>query len=241
MTIDNNDRYIRQINLEEVGAEGQQRLAAASVLIVGVGGLGSPIATLLTSTGIGRLGIVDSDIVSASNLPRQTIYRESDLGKPKVTCAAQQLRAMNSSTEVEEYALLLDAENAESIISQYDIVVDGTDNPESRYLIDDTCRSLGKPYVYGAIRGFEGQVSIFHHNGCGGYSDLYPRTALPANITPPPVMSVTPAIIGAIEANEVFKLILGYGDLLCGKLLTLDLRNYTFNIFELGIRSCFYC
>ncbi|MFI3318682.1 MAG: HesA/MoeB/ThiF family protein [Rikenellaceae bacterium] len=227
------ERYLRQISLEEIGEAGQMSLAAASVLIVGVGGLGSPIATLLASSGVGRLGLVDFDLVSRSNLPRQTLYAESNIGLSKVECAASRLRDMNSGVCVEVHNLRLDEASAEWIISQYDIVVDGTDNPASRYLIDEVCGRLNRPYVYGAIRAHQGQVSVFHHNGAGGYADLYPPESAPFTLAPPPVLSATPAVIGAIEANEVIKLIVGYGETLSGRLLNFDLRDYSLAIFEL--------
>lgn len=230
MTIDK-QRYLRQIDLIEVGEIGQQRLAEAAVLVVGVGGLGSPIATLLTSSGVGRIGIVDSDIVSISNLPRQTLYTEQEVDLPKVECAKRRLAAMNSSAKIECYNLRLTAENCEQIISKYDIVVDGTDNAESRYLIDEICGKLSKPYVYGAINGFMGQLSIFHYRGGGSYADLFPRESLPESITPPAVMSTTPAIVGAMEANEVIKIILGNDNTLSESLLTINLLDYSLHIF----------
>ncbi len=233
MTNSDKERYTRQIALEEVGEEGQQRLRDTSVLIVGVGGLGSPIATLLTSSGVGRIGIVDFDTVSLSNLPRQTLYTTEDIGKPKVACAARRLRAMNPNTEIVCYPQRFDEHSAQEIMSGYDMVVDGCDNMSTRYVIDDASQALGVPYIYGAIRGFEGQVSVFNHNGAGSYSSLFPTSSAAAPSAPPPVMSSTPSLIGTIEANEVLKIAIGYGDTLSGRLLTFDSRDYNFNIFEL--------
>ncbi len=227
------ERYTRQIALEEVGEEGQQRLANSSVLIVGCGGLGSPIATLLASSGAGRIGIVDFDVVGLSNLPRQTIYTTDDLGRPKVECAERRLRAMNPSVKIECYNVLFEDSNAQEIMSQYDMVVDGCDNMQTRYVIDSASKSLGIPYIYGAIRGFEGQVSVFNHQGAGCYADLFAREDAKAPSLPPAVMSTTPSLIGAIEANEVLKIAIGYGETLAGRLLTFDTRTYAFNIFEI--------
>lgn len=156
-------RYDRQIILPEIGEEGQNKLQKAKVLIVGVGGLGSPIALYLAGAGVGCLGLVDDDSVSISNLQRQVLYSEEELGKPKVVCAAHRLTSLNSEIETRYYSTRLTAENADRIIQEYDIVVDGCDNFDTRYLINDICIKQGKPYVYGAICGFEGQVSVFNY------------------------------------------------------------------------------
>lgn len=147
--------------LPEIGEDGQQKLKQAKVLIVGVGGLGSPIALYLTGAGVGCIGLVDDDVVSISNLQRQVLYSEKELGKPKAICAAERLSALNSEITIRTYPIRLTEENAQEIISQYDIVVDGCDNFSTRYLINDICAEMGKVYVYGAICGFEGQVSVF--------------------------------------------------------------------------------
>ncbi len=230
------ERYLRQISLSEVGEQGQLRIRNSSVLIVGVGGLGSPIATLLTAAGVGRIGIVDSDVVSLSNLPRQTLYTTDDIARPKVECAKSRLERMNPLVEIQALYMRLDEESAEKVVSRYDMVVDACDNRATRYLLDAVTQRLNIPYIYGAISGFEGQVSIFNSNGAGSYSDLYPaeKTLLSRVDTPPSVMATTPAIIGAIEANEALKLAIGYHDTLCGKLLTLDTRSYTFNLLRLS-------
>ncbi|MFI3282103.1 MAG: HesA/MoeB/ThiF family protein [Rikenellaceae bacterium] len=233
MTPQQKERYTRQISLNEVGDRGQQLLAQSSVLVVGVGGLGSPIATLLVTSGVGRVGIVDFDTVSLSNLPRQTLYTTDDIGLPKVECAARRLRCMNPEVEVVCYNQKFSEESAAEIAKGYDVVVDGCDNMATRYLIDQLSQRVGIPYVYGAIRGFEGQVSVFNYMGAGGYSQLFPIENVTPATPPPPVMSTTPALIGAIQANEVMKILIGYADILSGRLLTLDSRNYTFNIFEI--------
>lgn len=156
-------RYDRQMILPEIGEEGQRKLKQAKVLIVGVGGLGSPIALYLAGAGVGCIGLVDDDVVSISNLQRQVLYSEKELGKPKAICAAKRLSALNSEITSQPYPTRLTEENAQEIISQYDIVVDGCDNFSTRYLINDICAKTGKVYVYGAICSFEGQVSVFHY------------------------------------------------------------------------------
>lgn len=227
------ERYLRQITLDEIGEEGQLRLRNSSVLIVGVGGLGSPVATLLVSSGIGRIGVVDFDVVGLSNLPRQTLYTTEDIGKPKVECAVRRLRAMNPEVEIESYQVRFTKENAEQILSHYDMVVDGCDNMATRYVIDEAAAALGRPYIFGAISGFVGQLSVFHHNGAGGYQDLFPLESAPEPTAPPAVMATTPTLIGAMEANEVLKIAAEYGESLAGRLLTFDSRNYTLSIFEI--------
>ncbi len=219
-----NARYQRQTSLPEIGEAGQKRLRDAKVLIVGLGGLGSPISLYLAGAGAGKLGLVDSDVVSLHNLHRQVLYSEAEVNRPKAECAARRIKALNSETSIEAYPLRLDASNALRIISGYDVVVDGCDNYATRYVISDACQALGVPYVYGAICGFQGQVSVF----CRGrhaktYRDLYPDE-LQNQTVPPPVIGVTPGIIGCVETNEVLKLIIGHGELLAGKLWTIDLR-----------------
>ncbi len=233
MTPSDKERYTRQISLPEVGEEGQARLASAGVLIVGVGGLGSPTATLLASSGVGRIGIVDYDVVSLSNLPRQTLYTTDDVGMPKVECAKRRLLAMNPTAKIESYNAKFDDSTAEEIMKGYDIVVDGCDNMPTRYLIDKFSQRLSIPYIYGAINGFVGQVSVFNFGGAGCYADLFPIDNATPPPPPPPVMSTTPALIGAIQAGEVFKIIVGYGSTLACKLLTFDSRNYELNIFDI--------
>lgn len=221
------NRYDRQISLPEIGEEGQEKLRRARVLIIGVGGLGSPIALYLTSAGVGTLGLVDDDNVSISNLQRQVLYAEADVEQPKAECAARRLQALNSEVEIHTYPFRLDKENVNALITDYDIIVDGCDNFATRYLVSDACAILGKPYIYGAIQGFEGQVSVFcHPTDFKTYRDLYPDEEETLRMPSPDksVIGVTPAIVGSVEASEVLKLISGYGELLAGKLWTIDLR-----------------
>lgn len=229
-------RYDRQILLPEIGEEGQAKLQAAKVLIIGVGGLGSPIALYLAGAGIGTIGLVDDDCVSISNLQRQVLYAEKELDQPKAACAAEHLHSLNSEITVNYYPERLSKQNACELIGSYDIVVDGCDNFATRYLISDTCMALNKPYVYGAICGFEGQVSVFSHGSSPKtYRDLYPNEEEMLRMPPPfkGVMGVTPAVVGSIEASEVLKIIGGFGDVLSGKLWTIDLRTLQSNIFSL--------
>lgn len=229
-------RYERQTILPEIGKEGQQKLKDAKVLIVGVGGLGSPIALYLAGAGVGTIGLVDDDVVSITNLQRQILYVEDELGKPKAICAGERLSALNSEVTFDTYSTQLTAENARDLIRPYDIIVDGCDNFATRYLINDVCMEQGKPYVYGAICGFEGQVSVFNYGeNKKNYRHLYPNEAEMLLMPPPPkgVIGVTPAITGSVEATEVLKIICGFGEVLAGKLWTIDLRTMQTNIFLL--------
>lgn len=219
-----NPRYERQRLLPEVGEEGQKRLALSKVLIVGVGGLGSPIALYLAGAGVGTLGLIDDDVVSVSNLHRQVLYRESQVGEPKVLCARQTLLNLNSDISIVAHKERLTATNARQLIEPYDIVVDGTDNASVRYVISDTCKALGKTYIYGAICGFEGQVSVLC-SGKATYRTLYPdEQELKDAHAAKAVIGVTPAIVGSVEAAQVLQVICGYGSPLTDKLWTIDLR-----------------
>ena len=218
-------KYHRQTLLPEIGEEGQEKLRQAKVLIVGVGGLGCPIALYLTSAGVGHIGLIDNDVVSIHNLHRQVLYDEADIGQPKATCALHHLRPKNSDIELIAYPMRLTQENAEALISEYDIVVDGCDNHATRYLISDICEQLGKPYVYAAISAFQGQVGIFcYEQEAPTYRTLFPdEKAMCSLEAEKGVVGTTPAIVGSIVANEVLKLIGGYGEPLRGRLLIIDL------------------
>lgn len=226
-------RYDRQILLPEIGKEGQARLAAARVLIVGMGGLGSPIATYLAGAGVGTLGLVDNDVVSITNLHRQVLYGAADVGVPKVQCARRRLLDSNGDIHVETYQCLFSKENAAELVSGYDIVVDGTDNFEARFAISDACSQQGKPYVYGAINGLEGQVSVL----CMGKATY--RTIIDedeARTMPHPgkaVIGVTPAMVGTVEASQVLQIICHYGEPLIDRLWTIDLRTLQTHIVNL--------
>lgn len=224
--MDPRERYARQTMLAEIGQEGQRRLAAASVLVVGVGGLGSPAALYLTGAGVGRLGLADPDTVSESNLQRQVLYTESQIGRPKPEAARERLSALSSSTRFDLYPEGLTAENARELVAAYDLVVDCCDNFTTRYLLDDTCAACGKPWVYGSIGAFHGQVSLFNGHTRRRYAELYPDRAtlcaLPRSTAG--VLGTVPGVIGTVEATEAIKWIAGFGEPLDGRLLTIDLK-----------------
>ena len=225
------ERYNRQIMLPEIGENGQKKLKNAKVLIVGIGGLGSSITLYLTGAGVGNIGLIDDDVVSESNLQRQILYSETEIGMPKAIQAQKRLNALNSQIIIEAYNTRLTKDNAEKIIGKYDIVVDGCDNFNTRYIINDTCVKLGKTYVYGAIRAFYGQVSTFNYHGGKTYRDLFPDEEEMLSMPAPPkgVIGVTPGIVGCVQANEVIKIICGFGEILSGKLWYIDLKNLQTN------------
>ncbi len=228
------ERFSRQVILPEIGEEGQRKLARAAVLVVGIGGLGSPVCQYLTCAGVGRLGLCDSDTVSESNLNRQTLYGENVVGQQKTAAASRRLREMSSQTALDLWPDGLTEENAAEIVGRYDLVVDCCDNHATRYLIDDSCRRANKTWVYGSVGEFEGRVSTFGPQGLS-YSDLFPDRDALASLPPSSggIIGAMPGIVGAIEAAEVIKLICGFGETLEGKLLTINLKELNFNIFEL--------
>ncbi|MEH6770684.1 HesA/MoeB/ThiF family protein [Maribacter arcticus] len=221
----NNQRYTRQTILKGFGIEGQKKLAEAKVLVVGAGGLGVPVLTYLNAMGVGTIGIVDNDIVSLSNLHRQVLYSESDIGKTKVTAALKKLKAQNPNTEIVIFNTFLSTKNALEIIADYDIVVDASDNFPTRYLVNDSCVILKKPFVYGALHGYEGQVSVFNYKDGPTYRCLFPNipneNEVP-NCNEHGVLGIIPGIIGNLQALETIKVLSGIGDVLSGKLLIFD-------------------
>jgi len=221
----NAERYIRQTQLEAFGEKAQQKLFNAKVLVVGAGGLGIPVLTYLNAMGVGTLGIIDDDLVSLNNLQRQVAYQETDIGKSKVAVLVHTLKAQNSETTINGYPELLTTINALEIINLYDVVVDASDNFATRYLINDACVILEKPFVYGALHAFEGQVSVFNYNDGPTYRCLFPKMPkldeVP-NCNQNGVLGVIPGIIGNLQALEVVKLITGVGEALSGKLLLFD-------------------
>jgi adenylyltransferase/sulfurtransferase len=219
------ERYNRNLIIPEVGVEGQEKLKAAKVLIVGAGGLGSPIGMYLAAAGVGKIGIVDFDRVNLSNLQRQVVFSTDDVGKAKAKITAQRLKELNTEIEVDIYNLKLSSNNALEIIREYDFVADGSDNFATRYLVNDACVLLGKPDVYGSILRFEGQVTVFDSKRGPCYRCLYPEPPAPGSIPSceeAGVLGVLPGIIGSIQANEVIKYIIGKGDLLVGRLMMFD-------------------
>lgn len=220
-----NNKYHRQTLLPEIGEEGQEKLRRAKVLIVGMGGLGCPIALYLCGAGIGTLGLIDDDVVSISNLHRQVLYDETDIGQPKAVCAMRHLQQKNSDIELIAYPIRLTKENAESLISEYDIIVDGCDNHATRYLMSDVCHQLHIPYIYGAIGDFQGQVAVLcYDENAPTYRTLFPdEEAMLTFEAEKGVIGTTPAIVGSIATNEALKLIVGFGEPLLRKLWTIDL------------------
>ena len=218
-------RYVRHITLPGVGREGQLNLKKAKVLIVGTGGLGSPISLYLAAAGIGTLGLVDFDVVESSNLQRQIVHGNSTLGLPKVESAKQRLHDLNSHIQINTYDTAFNTDNALELVGAYDLVIDGTDNFETRYLVNDACVQLGKPLVYGAIYRFDGQISVLNYKGGPCYRCLFPQ-APPAELAPNcsagGVIGVLPGVVGMIQATEAIKLLIGIGDPLSGRLMRFD-------------------
>lgn len=230
------ERYARHIILPEVGLDGQKRLKAASVLCVGTGGLGSPLILYLAASGIGRIGIVDFDVVDASNLQRQIIHGTSWIGKPKIESAKHRILEINPACQVDLYETRLSSENALSIFEPYDIIIDGTDNFPTRYLVNDACVLLNKPNVYGSIFRFEGQATVFNYEGGPNYRDLYPEPPPPGMVpscAEGGVLGVLPGIIGTIQATEAIKIILGANNTLSGRLLLFNAWDMKFRELKL--------
>ncbi len=226
-------RYSRHIILPEVGLEGQKKLKAASVLCIGTGGLGSPLLLYLAAAGIGRIGIVDFDIVDSSNLQRQIIHGTSWVGKPKIVSAKDRILEINPYCQVDLYETRISSENALDILAPYDVIIDGTDNFPTRYLTNDACVLLDKPNVYGSIFRFEGQATVFNYQGGPNYRDLYPEPPPPGMVpscAEGGVLGVLPGVIGTIQATEAIKIILGAPDTLSGRLLL-------YNAWEMKFRE----
>lgn len=219
------ERYIRQTILKDFGPKAQERLSKSKVLVIGAGGLGIPVLTYLNAMGVGTLGIVDDDSVSGSNLHRQVLYDETDIGQSKVQVAIRKLRAQNSGTQLVSFEQFLTGENALRVIADYDLVVDASDNFPTRYLVNDACVLLGKPFIYGALHGFEGQVSVFNYNNGPTYRCLFPNMPGPDEVPDcnvNGVLGVIPGIVGNLQALEVVKVLTGIGEVLSGKLLLFD-------------------
>jgi sulfur-carrier protein adenylyltransferase/sulfurtransferase len=231
-------RYARHLILPEVGRAGQQRLRSSRVLLVGAGGLGSPVSLYLAAAGVGTLGVVDFDTVDATNLQRQVLHGTSDIGRPKLDSARDRLREINPHVAVEPHPVRLTSDNALDIVRAYDVVVDGTDNFPTRYLVNDACVLLGKPNVYGSIFRFEGQASVFWAERGPCYRCLFaepPPPGLVPSCAEGGVLGVLPGIIGTIQAMETVKLLLGIGDSMVGRLLLFDALRMRFR--ELALRK----
>lgn len=236
LTKEEYERYSRHLILPEVGLEGQKRLKAASVLCIGTGGLGSPLLLYLAAAGIGRIGIVDFDTVDRSNLQRQVIHGTSWVGKPKIESAKNRIHEINPACQVDLHNVRLSSENALQLFEPYDVIVDGTDNFPTRYLVNDACVLTNKPNVYGSIFRFEGQATVFNYEGGPNYRDLYPEPPPPGMVpscAEGGVLGILPGIIGVIQATETVKIILGKGTTLSGRLLLYDALNMKFRELKL--------
>jgi len=237
---DEDIRFLQELDtplllIPEVGLKGQRKLKAGSVLIVGTGGLGSPASLYLAAAGVGRIGLVDYDVVDETNLQRQIVHGTSTVGVPKVESAKQRLLDINPDITVETYNTILTSENAMEIVSKYDVIIDATDNFPTRYLLNDACVFLGKPLVYGAIFRFDGQAAVFYAEEGPCYRCLFPEPP-PPHLVPTcaegGVFGVLPGVIGAIQATEAIKLLLGIGETLVGRLLLYDALEMTFDLIK---------
>ncbi|MEI6866341.1 molybdopterin-synthase adenylyltransferase MoeB [Flavicella sp.] len=228
-------QYNRHFILDSIGVEGQIKLKKSKVLVVGAGGLGCPILQYLTAAGVGTIGIIDNDIVDQSNLQRQILFSIDDIGKPKATAAAIRLTKLNPYIQFKTYISFLSSENALDIFSKYDIIVDGSDNFQTRYLTNDAAVLTNKPLVFGAVFKFEGQISVFNYKNGPTYRCLFPdppkANSIP-NCSDIGVLGVLPGIIGCYQANEVLKIICGIGEIMSGKLLSLNTLNLQQNILK---------
>lgn len=228
-------RYSRHLIMPEVGVEGQKRLKTSSVLLVGAGGLGSPLALYLAAAGVGRLGLVDFDVVDFSNLHRQVLHGTSDVGRPKLQSARDRIQSINPEVRVDLYETHLTSANAFDVLRPYDLVIDGTDNFPTRYLVNDACVLLGKPNVYGSIFRFDGQASVFYPGKGPCYRCLYPEPPPPGEVpscAEGGVLGILPGLVGCIQATEAVKLLLGQGTPLVGRLLLYDALQMSFREFK---------
>ncbi|MHC1730591.1 MAG: ThiF family adenylyltransferase [Bacteroidales bacterium] len=236
LTNEEKTRYHRQLIVPEIGESGQDMLKKSSVIVIGAGGLGSPVLMYLAAAGVGRIGIVDSDEVSTGNLQRQLLYVTDDVTKPKAETAAEKLRHINPHITLIPYPVRLTEENADRLLAEYDIAVDCCDNYSTRYVLNDATLRAGKPMIYGAVSEFMGQASVLNFRGGPSYRDLYPEEM---HLTsgekpgPPGVVGPLPGIIGAAQACEVIKIITGAGDVLSGRLLQVDALNLRIDIISL--------
>lgn len=229
-------RYQRQIILPEIGEAGQQKLKDSRVLVIGVGGLGTPILQYLSAGGVGHIGIVDFDMVAESNLQRQILFGIKDLGKLKAIIARKRLTVLNPDIDFEIYNLRINTDNILKIIDGYDLVFDATDNFPTRYLINDACVITGKPWVYGAISSFEGQVSVFNYKNGPTFRCLYPEFPKEGSYIPAEesgLLGILPGMIGCYQASEAIKILADFGESLSGKLLIVNIKNNFFQKFEI--------
>ena len=228
-------RYGRHLIMPELGMDGQRRLKASSILLIGTGGLGSPLALYLTAAGVGRIGLVDYDTVDETNLQRQIIHGQSTIGMSKIESAAKRMRDLNPSVQIDKYEVPITSDNALQIMEPYDIIIDGTDNFPTRYLVNDACVKLGKPNVYGSILRFEGQLSVFYAKEGPCYRCMFPEPPPPGlvpNCAEAGVLGVLPGIIGTMQATEAIKLITGIGEPMVGRMLLYDALEQSFTTIK---------
>ncbi|MBI1300197.1 MAG: molybdopterin-synthase adenylyltransferase MoeB [Alphaproteobacteria bacterium] len=237
------DRYARQTVLPKIGEEGQRKLQQSSVLVVGAGGLGCPALQYLVAAGVGHVGIIDADTVEETNLQRQVLYREEDIGKNKAEIAKERLQALNTECRIDAYAEKLTIKNAARLFEYFDVILDGTDNFAAKFLINDAAVKLGKPFIYGSILGFEGQVSVFNYKGGPCYRCLFaetPKNDIP-NCAEAGVIGALAGIVGSMQAMEAIKLLVGLNTI-SGTVITFDARDMVFKSFELPKdKACTVC
>lgn len=227
-------RFTRHFSLTEVGFEGQEKLKNAKVLVIGAGGLGSPLLIYLAAAGVGTIGIVDDDIVSISNLQRQVLFTTAEIGLKKVQIASQKLKALYPEIEIETFDLRLAEENTGQLFQKYDIIADCTDNYKTRALIGRVSAKLKKPLAFASVLNFEGQVSVFNFKDGPSFNDLYPHVPKDGiyNENEIGLIGVLPGIAGTLQANEIIKIITGFGEVISGKLLVFNIQNNQFNLFK---------
>lgn len=239
------ERYSRQLVLPEMGPSGQKKLKGSSAVVIGAGGLGIPASVYLAAAGVGRIGLVDGDVVEKSNLHRQVIYSEADVGKPKVDAALEKLKEVNPHVSIVPHRLRLDSTNALKLLQKYDVVLDCTDNFPARYLVNDACVMLHKPDVYASVFRFDGQVSVFHADEGPCYRCLFPEPPPPDTVqdcAEAGVLGVLPGIMGSMQAAQAINLIIGHGQPLVGRLLLLNAADMSFNELRVGKnRQCPVC
>ncbi len=224
-------RYDRQIKIPEFGLKGQKKLRESSVLIIGCGGLGSPVSMYLAAAGVGKIGLVENDVVDESNLQRQILYTEENVGKSKIDLSEKRLKSLNGNIIIEKFSTRFDGSNALEIVENYDLVIDGSDNFPTRYLVNDACVLKSKPFVSGAIYRFEGQVSVFNYQGGPTYRDLFanpPSEEMAPNCATAGVLGMMAGIVGSLQATEAIKVLTGLGETLSGKLLLIDALGMNF-------------
>ena len=231
---DDSSRFTRHFSLPEIGIEGQEKLKNARVLVIGAGGLGSPLLLYLAAAGIGTIGIVDDDVVNLSNLQRQVLYTTSEVGLKKVKIASQKLKALYPEIEIQTFDLRLDQEDAESLFRDYDVIADCTDNYKTRTLIGQVSAKLNKPLAFASVLNYEGQISVFNYKGGHAFNDLYPNMPQDGTYKENEIglLGVLPGIAGTLQANEIIKIITGSGEVISGKLLVFNIQENRFNLFS---------